>query len=82
MPGSIHIPDEEKITVGDLYEVNSKTDEIKLGKLATHKVGFFGKAPVVQQAANPDTSAATLAALETEVNEIKAALRALGIIAT
>jgi hypothetical protein len=34
------------------------------------------------QAANPDTSGATLAALETEVNQIKAALRALGLIAT
>lgn len=45
------------------------------------KVGFFGKTPVVQQPANPDTSGATLAALETEVNEIKAALRAVGLIA-
>jgi len=34
-----------------------------------------------KQAANADTSAATLAALETEVNEVKAALRAAGIIA-
>src|SRR5262245_54369055 len=33
------------------------------------------------QAANPDTSGATLANLEIEVNEIKAALRAVGIIA-
>lgn len=81
MPGSIHIPDEEKLTVGDLYEANSSTDEIRLGKAATHKVGFFGKAPVVQPAANPDTSGATLAVLEGEVNEIKAALRSLGIIA-
>lgn len=34
-----------------------------------------------QGAANPDTSGATLAALETEVNQLKAALRAAGIIA-
>ncbi len=33
-------------------------------------------------AANPDTSGAVLADLETEVNQIKAALRAAGIIAT
>lgn len=38
-------------------------------------------AAFAQQAANPDTAGAALAALETEVNEIKAALRAVGIIA-
>jgi len=32
-------------------------------------------------AANPNTSGATLAALETEVNELKAALRSLGLVA-
>lgn len=35
-----------------------------------------------QQAANPDTSGATLAQLETEVNELKAILRTFGLIAT
>lgn len=35
-----------------------------------------------QQAANADTSGATLGQLETEVNELKAALRAYGLIAT
>jgi len=35
-----------------------------------------------QQAANPDTSGATLGQLETEVNQIKAVLRAFGLIAT
>lgn len=44
--------------------------------------GFFNKTPVAQPVANPDTSGATLAALETEVNELKAALRSLGLIAT
>lgn len=34
-----------------------------------------------QQAANPDTSGATLGQLETEVNELKAAMRAHGLIA-
>lgn len=49
----------------------------------TNKIGFFNKqsAPVAQQPANPDTSAATLAALETEANELKAVLRAYGLIA-
>ena len=35
-----------------------------------------------QQAANADTSGATLGQLETEVNELKAVLRAFGLIAT
>lgn len=35
-----------------------------------------------QEAANPDTSGATLGQLETEVNEVKAALRAVGLIDT
>jgi hypothetical protein len=35
-----------------------------------------------QQAANPDTSGATLSELETEVNELKATLRTIGLIAT
>lgn len=37
--------------------------------------------PAGTQAANADTSGASLAALETEVNEIKAVLRAFGLIA-
>jgi hypothetical protein len=37
---------------------------------------------ITPQAANADTSEAELAELETEVNEIKAALRAAGIIAS
>jgi len=35
-----------------------------------------------KQVANPDTSGLAVAALETEVNEDKAALRAVGIITT
>lgn len=42
----------------------------------------IGKEPQAQQAANPDTSGATLAALEAEVNELKAVLRTFGFIAT
>jgi hypothetical protein len=38
--------------------------------------------PVATQAANADTSGATLGQLETEVNELKAVLRTFGIIAT
>jgi hypothetical protein len=38
--------------------------------------------PAGSQAANADTSGATLGQLETEVNELKAVLRAFGLIAT
>ena len=46
------------------------------------RIGFFGATPVAKAAANADTSGATLAALETEVNELKALLRAYGLLAT
>lgn len=54
----------------------------KIGTAAGQKLGFWGVTPVTQRAANPDTSGATLGDLETEVNEIKQALRDVGIIAT
>jgi hypothetical protein len=44
--------------------------------------GFFGKVPATQRPANADTSGATLAALETEVNELKQLLRDYGLLAT
>lgn len=59
--------------------------EVQVGGPLNHdgaEVGFYGAVPAVQPVANPDTSAATLAELETEVNELKAALRSLGLIAT
>jgi hypothetical protein len=53
----------------------------KIGTATNQKIGFFNATPVVQPAANPDTSGATLAALETEVNQLKATLRSLGLLA-
>lgn len=47
---------------------------------AASKLAFFGVTPVVRQPANPDTSGATLVQLETEVNELKALLRAYGLL--
>jgi hypothetical protein len=44
-------------------------------------VGFYGATPVTQAAANPDTSGATLPNLEIEVNELKALLRSVGLMA-
>ncbi len=54
----------------------------KIGTASGQKLGFWGVTPVTQRAANPDTSGASLGDLETEVNEIKQALRDVGIIAT
>ena len=45
-------------------------------------VGFYGKAPVTQRPANADTSGATLANVEIEVNQIKQLLRDVGLLAT
>lgn len=44
-------------------------------------VGFYGTTPVTQPAANADTSGASLADLETEVNQLKALLRSVGLMA-
>lgn len=51
------------------------------GNSTSQKISFYGKTPIVQPAANADTSGATLAQLETEVNELKAMLRSLGLMA-
>ena len=53
----------------------------KVGQGATEKVGFWGKTPVVRPSAIPDTASATLDALETEVNKLKALLRTVGLMA-
>ena len=45
--------------------------------------GMYGvSAPATQPVANPDTSGATLAELEAEVNQLKALLRSFGLMAT
>jgi len=73
---------------GDIELANGKNLHVatstgsKLGTAAGQKLGFWGVTPVTQRAANADTSGASLGALETEVNEIKQALRDVGIIAT
>jgi hypothetical protein len=54
----------------------------KLGTGPTQKMGFYGVTPVVQPAANADTSGATLPNLEIEVNQLKALLRSVGLLAT
>lgn len=73
---------------GDIELANGKNLHVatstgtKIGTAAGQKLGFWGVTPVTQRAANADTSGASLGDLETEVNEIKQALRDVGIIAT
>lgn len=61
---------------------NGSAWETVIEFLDTKRMAFFGAPAVSQPLANPDTSGATLGDLETEVNQIKAALRSLGLIAT
>lgn len=53
-----------------------------LATAADQKLGFWGKTPVVQPVASADTSGASLTDLETEVNQLKALLRSVGLMAT
>jgi hypothetical protein len=69
------------ITDGKQIVVGS-TGGLKIATAATQRLGFYNAAPVVQPAANADTSGATLADLETEVNQLKALLRSLGLMAS
>lgn len=57
------------------------TTGTKIGTGTTQKLGFYNATPVVQPAANADTSGATLANLEIEVNQLKALLRSIGLMA-
>lgn len=58
------------------------TTGTKIGTAAAQKLGFFGATPIAQPAANPDTTNALLSDLEIEINQIKALLRSLGLMAT
>lgn len=63
------------------FEFNVGTGT-KIGTATTEKLAFWNATPIVQPSANADTSGAILADLETEVNQLKATLRALGLMAT
>jgi len=56
------------------------TTGTKIGATSAQKMAFWGATPVVRPAANADTSGATLGQLETEVNELKAMLRTVGLL--
>ncbi len=58
--------------------------DAEIGGTLSHdgtRLGFFGADPVAQRRANANTSGATLAALEAEVNELKQLLRDYGLLA-
>ena len=61
-------------------DINSLASISENGYAQVTRFGL-GLTPIATQAANADTSGATLAALETEVNQLKATLRAFGLIA-
>lgn len=56
---------------------------VTVGQSATDKIGFYGKAPIVQPSVTwPNTGTATTTLNETKCNRLMAALVALGIIVT
>lgn len=74
-PNGIQLEDGTNIDVGT-------TSGTYVGVAANRKLGFWGATPVVQPAANADTSGASLGDLETEVNQLKALLRSIGLMAS
>lgn len=71
-------------TVGEIFRLGNRGLDNTVPRAFRHTgttLGFYGAAAVAQPAANPDTTGATLTALETEVNELKALLRSVGLMA-
>ncbi len=60
---------------------SGRSTGLQFGGDIDEKFGFFGATPVNRQPANADTSGASLGDLETEVNQLKQALRNLGFLA-
>jgi hypothetical protein len=60
--------------------VTDTTTGTKIGTATTQKLGFFNATPVVQQAAVADATDAATAI--TQLNDLLAAMRTLGLIAT
>lgn len=72
-----------RITFTDGVNIGTGTGTgTKIGATNLQKLAFWGKTPIAQPAAIPDTSGADLATLEAEVNQLKALLRSVGLMAT
>jgi hypothetical protein len=73
-------------TAGDLVLRKSiqadRTSGTNIGTAATQKLGFWGKTPVVQPVAIAAPTAGDLTSTQAKLNEVLAALRATGMIAT
>ncbi|MBL6934024.1 MAG: hypothetical protein ISR48_01290 [Alphaproteobacteria bacterium] len=73
----------DMLRVGDSITVQDSSNDIAIIRVSANSGGAVTVVYATpQSAANADTSSADLATLETEVNEIKAALRSARIIAT
>jgi hypothetical protein len=59
------------------------TEGMTVGQSATDKIGFYGKAPIVQPSVTwPNTGTATTTINKNKINRIQVALVNLGIIVT
>lgn len=72
--------DDVILAEGKDFELGTTTGT-KIGTGTAQKLGFYNATPVVQPAANADTSGATLPNLEIEVNQVKQLLRDVGLMA-
>lgn len=70
------------LTLNDCHIKSSGTTGVKIGTESAEKIGFWGAAPVARPAAIADTSGASLAGVEAEVNKLKAMLRTIGLLAS
>jgi hypothetical protein len=68
------------LTISTKDIVTDTTTGTKIGTATTQKLGFFNATPVVQQAAVADATDAATAI--TQLNDLLAAMRTLGLIAT
>lgn len=69
--------------MGIQYLDDKGPDGAVFGQSATAKIGFYGKAPLVQPSVTwPNTATATTTLNETKANRLMAALVALGLIVT
>ena len=58
------------------------SEGVRIGNSATDLLGFYGTAPIAKQTVtNTTTSTATTTALQTDIDAIRTALKALGLFA-
>ena len=71
-----------QLSLSDGYHLDFGTGAgSRIGFVPSRKFAFWGQTPTTQPVAVPDTSGATVAELEAEVNALKALLRQIGLMA-